>query len=228
MATWVNGFTAVFSMIKLRIAVIAEDNTDCAAIQNIIHRVLDPNISTKTWASKGCSHLRRKLSSQLSALSNVGCNAFVIVHDLDRNPENGMLNDEAQLRKQLTEKASASKAERSTCHICIPIEELEAWFWSDPDILSYVSTGKVKAPENTNLKRESSKKNNLKVKASENPHLLVKPKEKLKELSSKEQQRPRYSTNMNAELAKRLNLELCAQRCGSFRELLEFLNSLKP
>jgi hypothetical protein len=193
-------------MSKLRIAVIAEDNTDCDAIKNIVRRVLGENVSTKTWASNGCSTLRRKLSVKLSSLSDDGCNAFIVIHDLDRNPENGMLNDEAQLRRVLEK--SASDINRSARHICIPIEELEAWFWSDPKVIEYIGKGKGKS--------------------SKNPHLLAKPKEELIKLSRDEKRRPRYSVNMNAELAEKLDLELCAQRCDSFRELLEFLRSLKP
>jgi Domain of unknown function (DUF4276) len=193
-------------MNKLRIAVIAEDDTDCDAIKNIIRRVLDENVSTKKWASNGCSTLRRKLSAKLSSLSDDGCNAFFIIHDLDRNPENGALNDEIQLRNVLEK--SASDINRSARHICIPIEELEAWFWSDPKVIKYIGKGKGKA--------------------SANPHSLAKPKEELIKLSRDEKRRPRYSVNMNAELAEKLDLELCAQRCDSFRELLEFLRSLKP
>jgi hypothetical protein len=205
MATWVNGFTAVFSMNKLRIAVIAEDDTDCDAIKNIIRRVLDENVSTKKWASKGCGILKQKLSAKLSSLARDGCNAFIVVHDLDRNPENGMLNDEAQLRRELEK--LASNINRSARHICIPIEELEAWFWSDPKVIEYIGKGKGKA--------------------SANPHSLAKPKEELIKLSRDEKRRPRYSTNMNAELAEKLDLELCAQRCESFRGLKQFLESLK-
>lgn len=207
MATWVNGSTAVFSMSKLRIALIAEDDTDCEAVLTIVRSVLnDQQISTKKWASKGCSTLRQKLSAKLSALSNDGCNAFIIIHDLDRNPENGTLNDEVQLRKVLEK--SASNIKQSVRHICIPIEELEAWFWADPKVIEYIGKGRGKA--------------------SANPHLIAKPKEELIKLSRDEKRRPRYSTNMNAELAKDLDLELCAQRCESFRALLEFLRSLKP
>jgi hypothetical protein len=193
-------------MNKLRIALIAEDDTDCEAIKTIIRRVLGDNISTKKWASNGCSTLRRKLSAKLSSLSDDGCNAFVIIHDLDRNPENGMLNDEVQLR-QILEK-SAADIKQSARHICIPIEELEAWFWSDPKIIEDIGKGKGKA--------------------SANPHSLAKPKEELIKLSRDEKRRPRYSTNMNAGLAQILDLELCAQRCDSFQKLLKFLNSLKP
>jgi hypothetical protein len=186
------------------IALIAEDDTDCDTVRKIIHRILGTNTKTKSWASKGCSTLKRKLSAKLKAMSNNGCNAFIIVHDLDRNPQNNSLNDEAKLRETLEEAASLVKSINK--HICIPIEELEAWFWSDPDVVKYVGRGKGEAMPN--------------------PHLITKPKEQLIKLSAGENRKPRYSTNMNVELAEMLNLELCSNRCPSFQNLLNFLQSL--
>ncbi|GAA6617282.1 DUF4276 family protein [Scytonema sp. NUACC26] len=186
------------------IAVIAEDDTDCNTVRKIVHRVLGTDTKTKLWASKGCSTLKRKLSAKLKVMSNEGCNAFIIVHDLDRNPQNNSLNDEAKLREMLEEAASEVKSINK--HICIPIEELEAWFWSDPEVVKHVGRGKGEAKLN--------------------PHLIIKPKEQLIKLSAGENRKPRYSTNMNVELAEMLNLELCSNRCPSFKNLLNFLQSL--
>jgi hypothetical protein len=186
------------------IALIAEDDTDCDAVRKIVHRVLGKNTKTKLWASKGCSTLKRKLSAKLKDLSIQGCNAFIIIHDLDRNPHNNSLNDELKLREVLEK--STIQANAFDKHICIPIEELESWFWSDPNVVKHVGRGKGEAKAN--------------------PHLIVKPKEQLLKLSSGENRKPRYSTNMNAELAGILNLELCSARCPSFEALLKFLNTL--
>jgi Domain of unknown function (DUF4276) len=194
----------VFSMGSCYIGLIAEDETDCDAIRKIVHRVLGTNTRTKHWASKGCSTLKRKLSAKLGALSKEGCNAFIIVHDLDRNPQNNALNDEAKLRKTL--ETAASEVAAMNRHICIPIEELEAWFWSDPDVIKHIGRGKGEPKAN--------------------PHLISKPKEQLIKLSVGENRKPRYSTNMNAELAEMLNLDLCSDRCPSFRDLRNFLQSL--
>jgi hypothetical protein len=194
----------VFSMGSCCIGLIAEDETDCDAIRKIVHRVMGTNTRTKLWASKGCSTLKRKLSAKLRALSKEGCNAFIIVHDLDRNPQNNTLNDEAKLRKTL--EAAASEIRGIHRHICIPVEELEAWFWSDPDVIKHIGRGKGEAKAN--------------------PHLVSKPKEQLIKLSVGENRKPRYSTNMNVELAEMLNLDLCSDRCSSFRDLRTFLQSL--
>ncbi|NER20718.1 MAG: DUF4276 family protein [Symploca sp. SIO1B1] len=185
------------------IALIAEDDTDCNTVKKIVHRVLGQEVKIKKWASKGSSTLKRKLTAKLKAMSRDGCNAFIIIHDLDRNPRNNCLNDETQLRRVLEQAASTISDHK---HICIPIEELEAWFWSDPGVVQYVGKGKGKAHPN--------------------PHLIVKPKEKLIELSIGENRKPRYSTNMNVELAGIIDLEICSKRCPSFKSLLDFLYSL--
>jgi hypothetical protein len=191
-------------MSNLKIALIAEDNTDCEAIRTIVHRVLGAEVTTKKWASKGCSSLTKKLRAKLKLLSTEGCNIFIVVHDLDRNPQNGSLNNEQALRSKLEE--LSSEIESLKKHICIPIEELEAWFWSDPEVIKYLGGEKGKAHPN--------------------PHEIKSPKEKLIELSVGENRKPRYSTNMNVELAERLNLNICSDRCASFKNLLNFLRSL--
>ena len=191
-------------MSNIKIALIAEDDTDCDAIRKIVHRVLGEDVTTKKWASKGCSALKKKLTAKLKVLSNEGCSIFIIVHDLDRNPQNDSLNNETELRSKL-EKLS-SGVESFNKHICIPIEELEAWFWSDPEVIKYLGGEKGKAHPN--------------------PHEIKSPKEKLIELSVGENRKPRYSTNMNVELAERLNLNICSNRCASFKNLLNFLRSL--
>lgn len=191
-------------MSNIKIALIAEDDTDCDAIRKIVHRVLGEDVTTKKWASKGCSALKKKLTAKLKVLSNEGCSIFIIVHDLDRNPQNDSLNNETELRSKL--ESLSSGVESFNKHICIPIEELEAWFWSDPEVIEYLG-GK-------------------KGKAHPNPHEIKCPKEKLIELSVGENRKPRYSTNMNVELAERLNLNICSDRCPSFKNLLNFLRSL--
>jgi hypothetical protein len=199
----VNGFTAVFSMINLKIGLIAEDATDCDAVQQIIRRVLnDSSIRIIPWAAKGCGNLRKELSKRIKAMSNEGCNTCIVVHDLDR--KNGYFNDESILRASLEKSIIGLKGINR--HICIPIEELEAWFWADPEIIKFVGQGQGKAYAN--------------------PQLIEKPKEKLIRLSTEENRKPRYSTNMNVKLASILDIKECSIRCSSFRELVEFLRSL--
>ncbi|TYQ31113.1 DUF4276 family protein [Pseudanabaena sp. UWO310] len=190
-------------MSNLKIGLIAEDVTDCDAVREIIRRVLnDSSIRIIHWAAKGCGNLRKDLSKTIKAISKEDCNAYVIVHDLDR--QNGCLNDESTLRASLEKSIIGLKGINR--HICIPIEELEAWFWSDLKVVKFVGQGKGKAHAN--------------------PQQIEKPKEKLIKLSAEDNRKPRYSTNMNAKLASILDIEECSKRCSSFRELVKFLRSL--
>ncbi|MGK7933663.1 MAG: DUF4276 family protein [Microcystaceae cyanobacterium] len=184
-------------------AILAEDQTDCKAVQIIVRRILGKETKIQLWSSKGCAKLKRKLAAQLKSLSAKGCNLFIIVHDLDRNPQNNTLNNETELRQCLD--IEASKVKGINKHICIPIEELEAWFWSDPEVIKYVGKGKGKAHPN--------------------PSQITQPKEQLIRISRGGNRKPCYSTNDNEKLAERLDLELCSRRCPSLRNLLKFIQS---
>jgi len=187
--------------------ILAEDDTDCAAVGVLVRRsaleVSPAPIGLRRYSGSGCGKLRRKAEPQMRAMARDGCAAVILVHDLDRNPENGQLNDEAMLRSQLAALAVPSGLERL---ICIPVEELEAWFWSDPAIVGEVGRGKGKAHPS--------------------PHLLASPKEALIRLSMAGDKKPRYSTNDNPKLAEKLALDVCAGRCRAFRELREFVHMI--
>jgi len=192
-------------MTKIKIGLIGEHDTDCEAVSEIIYRSkLGYNTKIKPWGAKGSGNLKKELVRRIITLSSEGCNVFIIVHDLDRNPQNGSLNDEKELQTTLENLISQFKNLEK--YICIPIEELEAWFWSDPTVIQELGGQKAKAHPN--------------------PQSIVKPKEKLIKLSCDKKQRPRYNPNDNARLAKMLDLDICSQRCPSFRKLLEFLDKL--
>lgn len=189
---------------SVRIGILAEDETDCDALGTLIKRVAaevtPANVGVDKHWLKGCSRLRKKARSKLSAIAEDGCVAAILVHDLDRNPANNMLNDEATLRSTLESIEVPHGLKRL---ICIPVEELEAWFWADPDVIAYVGQGQGRSVTS--------------------PHVIQRPKERLIALSRGANQRPRYSTNDNDNLATRLNLALCATRCSSFRLLRDFV-----
>jgi hypothetical protein len=188
-------------MTTLRVGVLAEDSTDCDAIAILIRRIAQfRSIGIEKYGSKGCSKLKRKAESKIRDMVRQGCSAVVLLHDLDRNPTNGELNDEPALRYMLEQILVPPEVERL---ICIPVEELEAWFWSDPEIIREIGEGKGQA--------------------SPSPHKVKKPKEALIRLSKRENKKPRYSTNDNADLANKLNLDLCTQRCLAFRALRDFV-----
>jgi hypothetical protein len=134
-------------------------------------------------------------------LAERGCGFIVIIHDLDRG-RNMQLNDEKALRDHLHTHQVPAGVHRS---ICIPVEEMEAWWWSDPDLVKRVGRGKGKAIAS--------------------PHLKASPKEALQRLSCDAGGKPLYSTNDNPSLAKAVNLDLCAKKCHSFASLRDFFVS---
>lgn len=181
--------------------VVAEDETDFRVARVLIRRLLRRNdVSIKTRVTNGCGKLEQKLPIWIAQLADEGCDAIVVLRDLDRNPLNNALNDEIATRYRLE---NVAVPDGVRCLVCIPIEELEAWFWSDPAVVQHVGRGLGKA--------------------SSSPHMISRPKEELIRLSRKADKKPRYSTNNNERLAELLSLDLCAQRCSSFRSLREFV-----
>lgn len=188
---------------KSSIGVIVEDQTDLGAIKSIIRRLLsDPARKVLGKASKGCSMMRRKAKANVLLLVQRGCDAIIIVHDLDRNPQNQQLNDKDKLRHKLESTIEVPDGIQRC--ICIPVEELEAWFLADASVVSKVSRGSCSRPYPS-------------------PELVAKPKELLFRLSRDSRGKARYSTNDNEVLAKELDLDICAERCPSFAELRDFV-----
>ena len=185
-----------------KIGVLGEDATDCNALRVILKRILPKEVGVKTKAppSGGCSALRRKAASYMEELCDSGCSAIVLVHDLDQDPENFQHKSVHEVRAQL-ERIQVPKGIHYL--ICIPMEELEAWFWADQATLDRIAKGHGKA--------------------STAPHTIRDPKGELRRLSARAHgKKPIYSTNMNEELAKDLDLRVCAERCEAFRELRSF------
>lgn len=183
-----------------RFGILAEDETDCEALAILVRRIAaNAQVGIKTQSFGGCARLRIKAAPTLKRMLNEGCTAAILVHDLDLNPENNTLNDEVALRQKLEAIEVPSGLARL---VCIPVEELEAWFWSDPKVLALVGPG---------------------AKAHPSPHLIRKPKEKLAALSRAQTGKARYATFQNKILAKELTLDLCADRCPAFRQLRDFV-----
>lgn len=192
----------------MKVGIIAEDRSDCEALSALVRRFTqdrpERSVGIKTKSGKGCCRISRKASPTMKMWARDGISGVVIVHDLDRNAQNG-LNDEAALRQQIE---SVAREGGVPFLVCIPVEELEAWFWCDQNVLDIVARQKGKG------------------KAVANPHLLVKPKEMLEKLSVGENGKASYDTYQNVDLAQELDLGLCASRCESFAKFKTFVEGL--
>lgn len=191
-----------------RVGVMGEDRTDTDTLTVLVRRIV-PGVGVDARApavgKAGCAALRKRAPDFARELVAHGCSALVLVHDLDRDGNNGELKDEEELRRAL---ARLIPAELGPRLICIPVEEMEAWFWACQTALDRVGKGFARA--------------------SASPHLVKQPKEALVRLSARAHRKPVYSTNMNRAMAEVLDLDSCTARCPSFRGLREFLGRQFP
>lgn len=198
-------------MAELMLGVLAEDDNDCEVIRVLVRRIFEARgVKPGAWrlhkrAAKGCAKLRQRTERWLVELAETGCTAAVVVHDLDRDPFNGNLNNEVRLTRELTETRVPHGLQR---HICIPVEEIEAWFFSSEKALER-ACGRPQ-------------------KAHASPHLIARPKETLSRMSRGANKRPRYSENDNHKLAEVLDVAECRKKCPAFAALYTFVLALAP
>jgi len=113
-------------MAELVLGVLGEDRNDCDVLHTLIQRIVaERNVPTEKLkvhkrGQNGCATLRRKAEPWMRELAERGCRSVIIIHDRDRN-------DETQLRQRLSGLAVPAGVQR---HVCIPVEEIEAWFFS--------------------------------------------------------------------------------------------------
>ncbi|HEY2367446.1 MAG TPA: DUF4276 family protein [Polyangiaceae bacterium] len=178
---------------------IAEDETDSDALAMLIRRIR-PGVGVTPRHDGGCSAILRKAERWMQNLALVGCTAMIIVHDLDHDHFAGKRRDEKKLRAALSAIPVVGGLPR---HVCVPVEEIEAWFWSDEAIIKRLSGGKKHAHPN--------------------PHAIVSPKEELMRISRDAGKKPRYSTSDNEKLAEKLDLVGCAKVCPAFADFQNFV-----
>jgi hypothetical protein len=180
------------------IGIIVEDTTDYEAAKILIQRVTGKNnLTFKKSVSNGCGKLRRKALDYTNDLTKRGCQMVIIIHDKDRNCHNELMNELCRIVKPTKAKIK---------HICIPIEEMEAWFISDPQGIK----------DSFNLKRLPRFKGN--------PETINSPKEVLAEqvyLCSNKS--TIFLTKHNQKLAEVVSLDKAKDKCKSFSSLVDFL-----
>ncbi len=184
-----------------KLGIIAEDETDADALRVIAQRIV-PRLATKKRVGNGCSKILVKTAKWLPELRRDGCTHFALVHDLDRDKDRNQLRSESALRASLQSKIP----DGFDPLICIPVEELEAWFWADAALL-------------TDLARKPT--------SAQVPHTVASPKEALEKLSRDGGKKPRYSTNDNAKLAAKLDLTVARKACRSLEAFCAFVEQLQ-
>jgi len=182
----------------IRVGIIAEDNSDVDAAKIIIHRIAkSDNVGVKKFVGQGCGRIKRKCGAWASILKTKGCHYLILIHDLDRN-------DLDDLRLKIEEAVSPCPIEPYL--ICIPIEEMEAWWLADPKAIR------------TALKLDKIPK----VKG--NPQHIASPKEHIGVLVRKcsKNKKVYLNTKHNAKIAAYLDFSK-AMRCDSFVPFFDFV-----
>jgi hypothetical protein len=190
-------------MIKINsIGIIAEEESDFNSIKVLVGRIVsNGSLKFNGFHPGGCSKIKRKAGEYANILATKGCNMLIFVHDLDRN-------DLKKLKKEIEEKLKGNPIEN--CLICIPIEEIEAWFLSDQEGIKKI------------FKLEKFQK----IKGL--PEEIISPKESLEKCIRWSSNKKIYlTTSHNEILASKLSIEKMKQKCPSFKDFYIFLKQYK-
>lgn len=185
------------------IGLIVEEVNDFDTIKILIKKhVGTESLRFKKKVGGGCGKVKGKALSYAKELKSKGCNMVILVHDLDDR-------ELKELREDLSFFVKKSPAEFN--FICIPVQEIEAWLLSDEEAIS----------EQFSLQK--------KMRAIPNPENINSPKEHLGRMVYQNSNKTkRYiHTQHNAKIAELLRIEKVSNKCGSFKELLEFLDGFR-
>ena len=194
------GWSLLIRMLK--VGIICEDPSDYDAISQLVRRVSKKDrMSFEKFAPKGCAKMMNKMSSYAETLSVKRCTALIVVHDMDRNSKENLI-------RSITSKIQGCSIRKKL--ICIPVEELEAWFLSDM----------------TNIKNVFSLQK--KPKDIPNPENVNSPKEHLEKIvkSHSDKRKVSLSTLVNKKIAENVDLDLIRKKCPSFNDFYEFTSVL--
>lgn len=188
---------------NIKIGIIAEDESDVSSISCIINRIVNKKIGTERFVGKGCGKIKRKSNSWAGTLKIKGCNILIIIHDSDTSDEQKV----NILKREIVDSLQPCPIEKNL--IVIPIQELEAWFLSDPNGIRNA----------LNLKKTP--------KIDKNPEFIDSPKEFLEKLIFKTSNGEKYyiNTRHNEIISQKISLESIRKKCKTFVQFSDFILS---
>jgi hypothetical protein len=185
---------------NFRIGIIAEDDSDVESAKIMIRRIAgNERLGFKRSIGKGCGKIRRKCHDWAKNLNDKGCSRLVLLHDLDR--------------KNIGELYKAIYSSLQPCPInkfliCIPVEEMEAWFLADPEAISKA----------LNLRKT--------VKVKGMPEKIMSPKEHIDVLVKRasNNEKEYLNTEHNAKISKYVDFSKL-KKCASFVPFFNFIEN---
>ncbi len=183
------------------VGLIAEDESDIESIKEFIRRITGKhNIGFKHFIGRGCGKIKRKGDDWAKQLKDRCCKVLILVHDLDENNYTDLYNLISNNLSPFVIKETL---------ILIPIQEMEAWFLSDPKAIR----------KTFNLKKEP--------KNFSHPENINSPKEVLARVIEKLSANSKIylNTKHNVLLAKNTNIQTLKTKCKSFNSFHQFAST---
>jgi hypothetical protein len=182
--------------------VLGEDASDADTIKELIRQLAgDPRLPIKAKGFGGCGEMLNLGASHLRALTNLGCDRFVVTYDADEKPAH-------ERRAEVMGKIVAPAGVQDRCCILIPVQEIEAWILADIEAVSKVLSSWRPKP------------------IKQNPESIRHPKEYLESQSRRANRKPIYShATHNPLVARYLRPDRVGKKCPSFRPLVEFIRN---
>ncbi len=188
----------------MKYGIVGEDDSDVLTLRELIIRFHErarlPTASFKKHGFRGCANLLSKGARYLEMFEADGCERLIVLYDADR--------DDPAARRQRAELEIVKVANISIpCFVCVPVQEIEAWFLADTAAVTKV------IPKCGILKEYTS------------PELQRDPKEQLKRICLDPKTRKSlYSPpTHNEKVARCVDLDLLLSKCSSARELANFV-----
>lgn len=185
---------------SIRVGFIAEENSDIEVMYQLMTKLIAENrFCVSQFIGHGCGKIQKKGRGWAEILIQKGCQAIVLLHDLDRRDEN-------ELRSMLN--GLIDGIAKPPILILIPIEEIEAWLLSDVDAIRDVFRMKA----NPKLPTQ--------------PERIKDPKGWLAKLVRKGGTGKYLNTVHNKRIAAAMSLKEVQKKCPSFHPFPPFIKAI--
>lgn len=186
-------------MSKSMIGIISEDDSDFVPLSCLIRRVsTNQKLSFKKKLGRGGGNIIKKCGKWSIELKSYGCSKLIIAYDSDEHSPSEIYGKV---------KCALGECPISKYIICVPVQEIEAWFLSDLENLNSIFRFNTKPKLKGDLENINS------------------PKEKLEEIVYKNANKLYLNTAHNGVIAENINVQKIRGKCPSFEPLYSFIKN---